>query len=71
MKDKSGQYLVMWHIVRAFKKPGLVNQLFGKRQQQLMPVIQGYNTEKFAKMRYDQIKTKGGLRPYLLRVIET
>lgn len=71
MEEGRGEYLVIWHALKRYKKRGLVNRIFGKTVDVLMPVINDYESEEIASYGFNTIKSLGGLQPKIVRIIKS
>jgi len=68
MEEKS-KYYVMWQVVKKKTKNGLVNQMFGKKVAYKTSIVHSYDNEEVANFGFKNIKSNGGYRPVLLKVL--
>ncbi len=69
-EENRGEYLVIWHALRRYKKRGLVNRLFGKTVEVMTPMINDYETEEIASYGFNTVKSLGGFQPKVVRIIK-
>ncbi len=67
--NEKNKYYVMWQVVRKKTKKGFFNQILGKKTNFKKPIIHCYDNEEVANYGYNNIKTNGGYRPILLKVL--
>jgi hypothetical protein len=60
----------MWHICQEVKKRGLWNKLAGKKVRRLKPIVNSYETQEIAEYGFRNIKSFGGKKPVLLKVLQ-
>ena len=70
MTQGKGEYLVLWHMGVKQAKRGFWNGLLGKKTQRVRPIIHRYDTAEVAEYGFRNLKSKGGYRPLLLKVIK-
>lgn len=64
-----GEYLVIWHAMKRYRKRGLVNRIFGKKVEMLKPCINGYESEEIASYGFNTVRSLGAIEPKMVRVI--
>ncbi len=69
-ENQEGQYLVMWHTWQGVRKKGFWNRLTGRRVRLLQPMIHAYDSQEIAEYGYNNIKSNGGFKPCILKVIK-
>lgn len=70
-EENRGEYLVIWHALRRYKKSGLVNRIFGKTVEVLTPMVRNYETEEIASYGLNTIKSLGGIEPKIVRIVKS
>lgn len=69
MDETKGEYLVIWHALKRYKKRGLLNRIMGKTKEIKMPMMNIYDTEEVASYGFNTIKNLGGVEPKIVRII--
>jgi len=67
--DTRGEYIVIWHALKRYRKRGLVNRLLGRTKDKLLPMVNTYDTEEIANYGFNTIKNFGGVGPKVVRII--
>ena len=71
MEENRGEYLVVWHAMKRYRKRGLVNRFFGKTVEVLTPMVNDYETEEIASYGFNTVRSLGGVEPKVVRVIRS
>lgn len=71
MEENRGEYLVVWHALKRYKKRGVVNRIFGKTMEVLIPMVRDYETEEIASYGLNTIKSLGGIEPKIVRIVKS
>jgi len=69
MEENRGEYLVIWHALKCYRKRGLINRLLGRKAEKIMPMVNDYETEEIARYGLNTVKSLGGLCPRMVKVI--
>ncbi len=67
--ETKGEYLVIWHALKRYKRRGLFNRALGRTKEIWLPMVNSYETEEIASYGFNTIKGLGGMEPKIAKII--